>query len=87
MLSSSTLSQATQPTEWIAAAIREAARETAPVVWIVTEPAYLAAREVLAVVLQVLRVPSAQFVVCLREADAPLAASFTEIPGVTAMRA
>ena len=73
--------------EWFAAAIHEAAREVSAVVWIVKEPAYLAERGILEVFLQVLRVPSTQFVVCLRETDAQFAASFSEIPGVTAMRA
>jgi hypothetical protein len=87
VFSATTLSKATKPMEWLAAAIREAARETSPVIWIVKEPAYLAERGILDVLLQVLRVPSTQFVVCLPEADAPVAASFAEIPGVTAMRA
>jgi hypothetical protein len=54
---------------------------------IVNEPAYLAERGILDVVLQVLRIPSTQFVACLREADAFVATTFAELPGVTAMRA
>jgi len=86
VLSSTTFAKATKPMEWLAAAIREAARKASQVVWIVKEPAYLAERQILDVVLQVLRVPSTQFVVSLREVDAPFATSFAEIPGVTALR-
>jgi hypothetical protein len=87
VLSSRTLAKATKPMEWLAAAIEAAAREASPVVWIVEEPAYLAERGILEVVLQVLRVPSTQFVICLQAADAPFANSFTEIPGVTKLTA
>ncbi|HZZ41771.1 MAG TPA: hypothetical protein VFE58_02440 [Tepidisphaeraceae bacterium] len=85
VFSQTTLSKATKPMEWVAVAIREAAREMSPVVWIITEPAYLAERGILDVLLQLLRVPSTQFVICLGETDAPFAASFREISGVTAM--
>jgi hypothetical protein len=87
VFSSATLARATHPMEWLTAAIRETARATSPVVWIVQEPAYLAEHGLLDVVMQVLRVASTQFVVCLRERDAVFDSRFAEIPGVTVMRA
>jgi hypothetical protein len=73
--------------EWLAAAIRETACATSPVVWIVQEPAYLTERGLLDVVSQVLRVQSTQFVVCLEEADTAFVARFAEIPAVSTITA
>jgi hypothetical protein len=47
----------------------------------------LAERGLLDTVLQFLRMPSTQFVACLRTTDATLAPRFAEIPGASAMRA
>ncbi len=86
VFSSATLAKATHPVEWLTAAIREAARASLPVVWIVEEPAYLAGRGLLDGLLQVLREPSTQFVVCLRKSDETFGPQFDEIPGVSTMR-
>jgi hypothetical protein len=80
-----TLKRATHPTEWLTMTIREAARASSPIVWIVEDPAYLADRGVLNFLLSEFRLPHTHFVACLRPEDAAFASEIAEIPGASAM--
>lgn len=87
VFSSATFGRATIPAEWLNAAIRETARATGAVVWIVQEPIYFAELGLLDGVVCFLRESYTKFVVCLPAGDDALASRFAEIPNVSMMMA
>jgi hypothetical protein len=80
-----TFGRATHPMEWLTAAIQETARSLIEVVWLVEDPLYLAKLGMLDLVLQVLSVPSVQFVVRAGEAERELLPRLTALPNVIAI--
>lgn len=87
VFNSATLGKATYPMEWFTAAVRETARATWRVIWIVQEPAFLDKLGLLDAITQFLSVPATQFVVHLQKSDEAFALRFGEIPGSSVIRA